>query len=172
MDEPTLYLAGGLFNAGERLHLLYLEKHLKLLGHKVVLPQREALNFFDGGSFDVKGIVEHCRVRCEDAKNIFVGSSDGADADSGTAIEYGIAITATGRAIVYRTDFRTDTEKELGMNAMFQARGTCFLYQPCYFTELDEVDDYYAKLARIIHESLPLVTGVTRPEEPRPQGNA
>lgn len=34
----VIYLAGGLFNAGERLHNLYLEKHLLARGWKVILP--------------------------------------------------------------------------------------------------------------------------------------
>ena len=46
MEKKKLYLAAGLFNAGERLHNLYLEKHLNMLGYEVILPQREALKFF------------------------------------------------------------------------------------------------------------------------------
>lgn len=42
-----IYLAGGLFNAGERLHNLHLEKAFKDLGYDVILPQREALRHFD-----------------------------------------------------------------------------------------------------------------------------
>lgn len=43
----TIYLAAGLFTAAERLHNLFLEKHLIALRHKVILPQREAKQFFD-----------------------------------------------------------------------------------------------------------------------------
>src|ERR1035437_6337628 len=113
-----LYLAGGLFNAGERLPNLYLEKYLKMLGYEVILPQREALNFFDGERFNVTGIVNDCRASICNQKNLFVGNSDGPDADGGTCVEYGMAIVATGKAIIYRTDFRTDPEKEIGINAM------------------------------------------------------
>lgn len=42
-----IYLAGGLFNAGERLHNLHLEKAFKDLGYDVILPQRKALRHFD-----------------------------------------------------------------------------------------------------------------------------
>lgn len=149
-----IYLAGGLFNAGERLHNLYLEKWLKHRGHEVVLPQREALNFFKNGLFDVKGIVKDCKEKSCDPNSIYVGSADGADADSGTAVEYGMAIIATGQAIVYRTDFRTAIERELGVNAMLCAEGTQFIYEPCFFTELEQVDNYYIKLAKAIDDTI------------------
>ncbi len=150
----TLYLAGGLFNAGERLHNLYLEKHLKELGYKVILPQREAMKFFDGDCFDVDGIVEDCKTSVTNPLYLYVGSVDGADADSGGCVEYGMAIIATGQAVVYRTDFRTALEKELGVNAMLRAKGTILAYHPCFFTELGQVDDYYETLAAKIHQAI------------------
>lgn len=149
-----LYLAGGLFNAGERLHLLYLEKHLKSLGYIVILPQREALRFFNGESFDVKGIVKDCKNSAINPENLFIGSADGADADSGTCVEYGMAIATTGQAIVYRTDFRTAIQQEVGLNAMLNAEGTFFIYKPCFFTELEQVDGYYRSLADSIHDAI------------------
>lgn len=154
MQLPELYLAAGLFNAGERLHNLYLEKHLRRLGYTIILPQREALKFFRGDHFDVKGIVRDCQQKAASKKSLLVGNADGTDADSGFAVEYGIAITVTGQAIVYRTDFRTAIEKEVGLNAMLNAEGTEFIYEPCFFTELDEVDEYYAKLAGKIDEAV------------------
>lgn len=152
----TIYLAGGLFNAGERLHNLFLERYLIKLGHKVILPQREALKFFDTekGQFDVAGIVEDCRKSSANPRNILVGNADGADADSGTCVEYGMAITATGKVVVYRTDFRTAPEKEIGVNAMLKAKGTTFIYHPSFFTELEQVDKYYTELAQKIHEAV------------------
>lgn len=150
MKAPILYLAGGLFNAGERLHNLYLEKYLKELGYEIILPQREALEFFKDGIFDVKGIVEDCGFSVMTPQNLLVGCIDGTDADSGTAVEFGMAIGATGRAIVYRTDFRTAPDQEVGMNAMFRADGSTFVYSPCYFTDLAQVDSYYQTLARKI----------------------
>ncbi|HLP86694.1 MAG TPA: nucleoside 2-deoxyribosyltransferase [Candidatus Paceibacterota bacterium] len=149
-----IYLAGGLFNAGERLHNLYLEKHLKLRGHPVILPQREALKHWRGDHFDIKGIVKECINSCKDRKKVVVGNSDGADADSGTCVEYGITIAVNGQAVIYRTDFRTDLKRELGMNAMLTAKGTIIIYEPCFFTELEEVDEYYSKLAQLISDAV------------------
>ena len=150
-----IYLAGGLFNAGARLHNLYLEKHLESLGFEVILPQREALKHFEEkDSFDVAGVVESCQEACCDPENIYVGCVDGADADSGTCVEYGMAIVSTGRAVVYRTDFRTAIDRELGMNAMLSSKGTIVIYEPCFFTELEQVDPYYQKLAEKIYATI------------------
>ena len=96
----TLYLAGGLFNAGERLHNLYLEKYLKRLGYEIILPQREALRFFKDGLFDVADLVKDCRDSITNPRHLYVGNADGADADSGTCVEYGMAITSSRQAIV------------------------------------------------------------------------
>lgn len=148
--KPEIYLGGGLFNAGQRLHILYLEKYLKELGYKVIVPQREALKHFDGEKFDTKGIVKSCEEACSNKNNVFVGCADGADADSGTCVEYAMAIARTGRAIVYRTDFRTAEDREVGINAMLKAEGTVFIYYPCYFTELKDVWRFYRGLAREI----------------------
>jgi nucleoside 2-deoxyribosyltransferase len=151
MKKKRIYLAGGLFNVGERLHNLYLEKYLKMLGYEIILPQREALKRFDGKSFDLAGIVYDCKEFCSDPNVLYVGNADGADADSGTCVEYGIAIISTGKAIVYRTDFRTHLDKEIGVNAMLNLKGTIFIYEPCFFTELDQVDSFYERLADKIH---------------------
>jgi len=149
-----LYLAGGLFNAGQRLHNLYLEKYLKVFGHEVILPQRRALALYEDGKFDTKEIPVDCAKCCVDKDLLYVGCIDGADADSGTAIEYGLAIGATHRAIIYRTDFRTDTEKELGVNAMFGINWTILVCLPCFLTEFNQINDYYQRLARKIHEAI------------------
>lgn len=153
-EMPPIYLAGGLFNAGERLHNLYLEKHLTKLGYRVLLPQRRALNFVKNGLFDLKAVVRDCQACCTNLGNWYCGSLDGADADSGTAVEYGMAVASTGRAIVYRTDFRTDTAHEIGVNGMFHAGSTFFVYEPCFFTDLSEVDGFYEKLAKHIDATL------------------
>ncbi len=153
-EMKKIYLAGSLFNAGERLHNLYLEKHLISLGYEVILPQREALKHFTDQHFDIQGVVAECQKFCSDPAIVFVGNVDGADADSGTCVEYAIAISLTGRAILFRTDFRTDTSREIGVNGMLNIQGTIFIYDPCYFTELDQIESYYRELAKKIHNAI------------------
>src|SRR3989344_2355446 len=151
----TIYLAAGLFNAAERLNNLYLEKHLKLLGCNVILPQREAKRYIkDGRLNDRVGLVKSCELNARNLSNIYVGCVDGPDPDGGTCVEYGIAVISTNRAVVYRTDIRTDEEKEIGLNAMLGITGTILIYEPCYFTDLDEVDAYYHKLAKKIKAAI------------------
>src|SRR5689334_17467726 len=89
----SIYLAGGLFNAGERLHNLMLERALKNLGYDVILPQREAERFRSDDGYDIKNIALSCLKSCGDSANIYVGGVDGSDADSGTSVEFGIAIS-------------------------------------------------------------------------------
>ena len=147
----TLYLAGGLFNAGERLHNLYIEKELKALGYTVLSPQRRALDFFNGDRFKIDEIVLDCQACATHPNTILVACIDGADADSGTCVEYGMAIAANNRAIVYRTDFRTNIANEAGINAMLRGPNTAIIYKPCYFTELNDASWFYHELALEIH---------------------
>lgn len=147
-----IYLAGGLFNAAERAHNTNLEQELKKWGYTVILPQREALKHFDGDHFDIPGIVEDCAAAVSNPDTVTVGCIDGPDADSGTVVECTLAVAKTGRAIVYRTDFRTDTKKEIGVNAMLTMKGITLLYHPCFATEKKELKEYYIVLAQKIHE--------------------
>jgi len=155
--KEKLYLAGGLFNAGQRVHNILLERSLIFLGHEVILPQREALKFFNGIAFDIAGIVQDCRARCSQQDVICVTCSDGADADSGACVEHGIATTATGRAVVYRTDFRTALENETGLNAMLRGPETQIVYTPCFFTKWVEVEAFYDSLAEKIDAAIKLL---------------
>jgi len=152
----TIYLAGGLFSAGERLHNLYLERHLKVFGHEVILPQREALRFLRDGVLDMDAVREDCNNNATDMGKVCVVNADGADSDRGTCVEYGMSIVATGRAIVYRTDFRTDPENEIGINLMLRQKKSVFIYAPCAqdLVDFDHVEDYYKHLAGRIHDVL------------------
>ena len=154
MLRKPLYLAGDLFHAASRTHLLNLAVQLEQLGYEVVLPQKEAMKFQDPTtfSFNIRSIVKDCWAAARNPDNLFVGCVDGADADSGTCVEYGMAMESTGRAVVYRTDFRTSLEKEVGLNAMLTAEGTEFVYHPCFVTDLGDVVNYYRSLAEKIDE--------------------
>lgn len=147
-----IYLAGTLFNSAERMHLLALEHFLKSLGREVILPQREALKFAGPNGFDVPGIAEDCARTVASKDVVYVGCADGADVDSGTCVELGIAITATGRAVIYRTDFRTAEDREVGLNAMLRLKGVAYIYKPCFYTEPNEIELFYTELAQEIHD--------------------
>jgi nucleoside 2-deoxyribosyltransferase len=152
----SIYLAGGLFNAAERLHNLYLERYLKPLGYNIILPQRRALNFFvpEKNGFDVKAIAKDCAECCRKKDVIVVCCLDGPDADSGTSIEFAIALETNGVVIGYRTDFRTAQEQEVGINGMFNLPGAIIIYEFCFYTGLEQVVNFYEKLAQRIHEEI------------------
>ena len=155
--KKNIYLAGGLFNAAERVHNIHLEECLKeIVKHdrKIILPQREASKFLKNDKFDINAVKKACKKHASDPDNICVICADGSDTDSGASVEYGIAITATKKAVVYRTDFRTDFKKELGMNSMLTLEGTKIIYLPCYFTEIFQVRVFYYKLAKKILKAI------------------
>ena len=87
----------------------------------------------------------------------------GPDADSGTAVELGIARgqklayqrlietptqkTPMPKIITYRTDFRTDLEKEVGVNGMLRPEESELIFHPCYAIETAEFETFYKELA-------------------------
>jgi|SRR6185369_3148454 len=151
--KRKMNLCGGVFNVAERRHNARLDRALRELGRETVLPQREALRFLKDGVLDLDRVALACQQAARDEKNILVLNLDGPDADGGGAVEYGIAIERTGRAITYRTDIRTAPEKELGRNAMFRLPVTEFIHIPCYSVEELETEAFYRKLAEEIENA-------------------
>ncbi|MDX2037279.1 MAG: nucleoside 2-deoxyribosyltransferase [Isosphaeraceae bacterium] len=97
-----LYLAGPLFTQAERSWNLQLANALAEVGHDVFLPQTEvkAITTLEADAIfrvDVDG------VRTADA---VVAILDGADADSGTCFECGLAFALGIPIVAVRTDFR------------------------------------------------------------------
>ena len=97
-----LYLAGPLFTQAERAWNLRLGDLLTKAGHSVFLPQTEvqAIATLDAGTIfevDVNG------VRSAEA---LVAVVDGADPDSGTSFEVGLAYALGIPIVLVRTDFR------------------------------------------------------------------
>lgn len=160
-EKIVIYGAGPLFNIASRLHNLFLERELTILGYVVVLPQREALNYFDGQKFNVMGICDDCEEKAMTTQ-VILANIDGADADSGTSEEVGVARATKMLAekfpvipwnpiiICVRTDFRTDLEKEIGYNAMFK-KADKLIYKPAFVGTLEEAAVFYRELAQEIH---------------------
>jgi nucleoside 2-deoxyribosyltransferase len=97
-----LYLAGPLFTQAERAWNVSLAERIAEAGHSVFLPQVEvqAIETLDAETIfrvDVDG------VRSADA---IVAILDGADPDSGTSFECGIAFALGLPIVLVRTDFR------------------------------------------------------------------
>jgi nucleoside 2-deoxyribosyltransferase len=156
VKKIRLYLAGGVFNAAQRLHNIFLETHLVSAAERmgidcqIVSPQKESLKHLKDGVFNLEAMAEECADYCASRKFIIVCCLDGGTSDDGASVEYGIAIASTGRAITYRTDIRTAPKKELGINAMFGLDKTKRILKPCFFTKPEETELYYQSLAEEI----------------------
>jgi nucleoside 2-deoxyribosyltransferase len=98
----NLYLAAPLFTQAERSWNLKLAALLSGAGHAVFLPQAEVLAI---ETLDADAIfrVDVDGVRSADA---VVAVLDGADADSGTSFECGLAFALGSPIVLVRTDFR------------------------------------------------------------------
>jgi nucleoside 2-deoxyribosyltransferase len=98
----NLYLAAPLFTQAERSWNLRLAALLAGAGHAVFLPQAEVLAI---ATLDADTIfqVDIDGVRSADA---VVAVIDGADPDSGTSFECGLAYALGSPIVLVRTDFR------------------------------------------------------------------
>jgi nucleoside 2-deoxyribosyltransferase len=98
----NLYLAAPLFTQAERSWNLRLAGLLSGAGHPVFLPQAEVLAI---ETLDAETIfqVDIDGVRSADA---VVAVLDGADPDSGTSFECGLAFALGTPIVLVRTDFR------------------------------------------------------------------
>lgn len=126
-----LYFAGPLFTQAEREWNERLANALAAAGHNVFLPQKEiqALEHLDANTIfhvDVDG------VRSADA---LVAILDGADADSGTCFECGIAYALGIPIVAVRTDFRGGGDALPGqalatINLMLSQAAAAVVWQP------------------------------------------
>ncbi|GAG10035.1 unnamed protein product [marine sediment metagenome] len=157
MAKISIYLAGPLFGIADRHHNLLLAQELEKLGYTVILPQKEALKFFNGERFDLKGISKDCKRQSME-NDVVVANIDGPDADSGTALEVGIALSRASiankpKVICIRTDFRTNREQEIGINGMFEFADRV-IYMPAFTSSLKEITEFYKGLAKKIDNAI------------------
>ncbi|HEV3166845.1 MAG TPA: nucleoside 2-deoxyribosyltransferase [Isosphaeraceae bacterium] len=135
-----LYLAGPLFTQAERTWNLLLAAALEQAGHTVFLPQTEvkALKSLEAGAVfqtDIDG------VRSADA---VVAILDGADPDSGTSFESGVAYALGIPIVAVRTDFRGGGDALPGqalatINLMLSQAASAIIALPDPAHELDSV---------------------------------
>ncbi|MDE2507712.1 MAG: nucleoside 2-deoxyribosyltransferase [Planctomycetota bacterium] len=135
-----IYFAGPLFTQAERLWNERLAAGLAAAGHEVFLPQTEvkAIATLDADlifDVDVRG------VRGAEA---VVAIMDGADPDSGTCFECGIAYALGIPIVLVRTDFRAGGDALPGqrlatINLMLAQAATSIVNQPDPSTTLEAV---------------------------------
>lgn len=111
-----LYLAGPLFTLAEREFNRQLKNKLTRLGYDVFLPQEAETTKRANGESSLSVVqgdkdgVEWC--------DVLLAILDGADPDSGTSVEVGIAIAKNKWTLGIRTDFRMAEAGER-VNLMF-----------------------------------------------------
>jgi len=133
------------------------------------LPQEEAVKFFKDGKFDLRAVIENCAKQASQS-HVVVANLDGPDADSGTAVEVGIALweklgIGSGEkvqnlsdwnkplVICVRTDFRTVPDQEVGINGMFGLADK-IIYKPAFVTTAEEMDKFYKELSQEIDAAI------------------
>ena len=142
MAQFSLYMAGPLFTLAERIHNLRLAEALQACDASLrcILPQLRAVELLP----NLKAVAADCFAQVECADAVIV-NADGADADSGTAVELGYARALKRPIIVYRTDFRS-LEVD-GVNLMLRYGCTEFVHLP----SVETVADLAASLLAAIH---------------------
>ena len=129
-----VYMAGPLFTVAERAHNVRLATLLQALNPRIecVLPQIRGESLYP----DLAAVCKDCLDQIK-ACDVVVACADGADSDSGTALELGFAFAHKVPSIVYRTDFR-GSEVD-GVNAMLRYTCNEFINVPAYQTSCDQL---------------------------------
>ena len=120
-----IYLAGPLFTLSELDFNNRLRNLLEEAGHRVWLPQEQALMSQEAISILSK-LLSGLR-----ASDVIIANMDGADPDSGTSWECGYAYAYGKPTILFRTDSRSRRDENLGpYNLMMWASATVRLDGP------------------------------------------
>jgi nucleoside 2-deoxyribosyltransferase len=148
----NLYLAGPLFTQAERSWNLRLAGLLSGLGHSVFLPQAE-IQTIETLEAEAVFRVDVDGVRSSDA---VVAILDGADPDSGTSFECGLAFALGLPIVLVRTDFRAGGDALPGqklatVNLMLSQASTAVVHMT---SPLESLDDLASEVGRAL-DNLP-----------------
>ena len=123
IESPVVYFAGPLFTSAERVWNSGLAGALRAEGFAVRLPQEDAAALITDGGFDPRAIFE-LASRSVSTSNVVLAVLDGADVDSGTAFECGVAWKVGVPIVGIRSDLRKGgDDAEAGVNLMLS--GAC-----------------------------------------------
>ncbi len=128
--KTALYLAGPLFSLAEQMFNRALAIELRQIGYEVFVPQEFCTN-----ETTAKDIAERCKSFLLKSDAVIV-NLDGADTDSGTAFEAGMA-NEQKTTIGFRTDIRkSGDDSESGANSMFRLLDSVIHYDGNEISEL------------------------------------
>ncbi len=105
-SAPLVYFAGPLFTHAEQQWNATLAAVLETLGYRVLLPQRLVADLLEPGQpLPTEAMFELLVGRIREADAV-VAILDGADPDSGTSFECGVAFALGTPVVGVRTDLR------------------------------------------------------------------
>lgn len=126
-----IYLATSLFTAAEQAFNALLTKEIEALGHEVYYPWRDAgdeslIEAWGGDWPRINAEIARRNLRAIESCSSVVAVVEGADADSGVALEIGYA-HALGKPVkLLRTDFRTQGPRIGPVNIMLGLAAEAF----------------------------------------------
>ena len=148
-----IYLSAPLFTQVERRWNRLVAQGLerRIAGAEVILPQ----DFRVGSSFNKRSDFPHLFKACADGvreADVMVAVVDGADVDSGTAFEMGIAYELGIPIVGVRTDYRESQQK--GVNLMIAGACTVLLREMSFGEDVDQlVKDLADKVAAALKKA-------------------
>jgi nucleoside 2-deoxyribosyltransferase len=149
-----LYLAGPLFTQAERAWNLRLAAALAAAGHTVLLPQVAVQEL---PRIDAESVFQLCVEHVRAAQAV-VAILEGADADSGTCFECGMAYAYGIPIVAVRTDFRGGGDalpgQALGtVNLMLSQAAAAIVARPDPAASLDDLAEALIRtLAGLVRE--------------------
>lgn len=115
MDKPLVYVAGPLFDEGERWFMEHLDELIVACGYRTFLPHRDNPN---KTADNVAEIYEN-NCRGIDDASIVVANLNGVTTDDGTAWEIGYAYARSKTLVGIHTDWRSRFPDEV-VNLMIE----------------------------------------------------
>lgn len=131
------YIAGPLFNDGERWYVEQVDKIARNLGFDTFLPHRDGKELLPANR-DITAIFELDRDEIDDS-DIVIANLDGIAVDDGTAWEIGYAYARGKHIIGIHRDMRTHSHDQF-VNLMIQ----CSLHKLVH--SLEELNTYLTSL--------------------------
>lgn len=102
--SKKIYMAGPLFNEGDRYSNQINSDRLRALGYSTFLPQEVVIN--KDSSLLVKAACFYMDLKAIATCDILLANCNGIDIDSGTAAEIGLAYGLKKQTILYKSDVR------------------------------------------------------------------
>lgn len=103
-NKPTIYMAGPLFNEGDRYTNQVNSDKLRALGYTTFLPQEVVIT--NDSSELVKAACYYMDFKAIDQAEYMVCNCNGIEIDSGTAAEIGLGYGLHKKLILYKSDVR------------------------------------------------------------------